>query len=187
MSDIFEEYPKHDITKETRERNSRFHQRTLRKICDYIYDQTDCDECRKGIFCSRDGDKWGCLSYNNIAEHLNHIGWKTSRGNKWQIKTVRDQITKRKRKVAPHEKKRRIDELNKQRNDETFWEVYDQREDMMEMVWDLMNEFGVINVPVGSNVDELLQDLKGKIMNYHRRGQGVSILLLNEGGGKTHQ
>ena len=75
--------PTHPITKETRARNTLARSKTRNLIVQYIYEQTGCEKCRVGHFCSRDGDKWGCLSYNNIAEHLNHIGHPTSQGNNY--------------------------------------------------------------------------------------------------------
>jgi hypothetical protein len=83
------EYPEHPITKETRARNSFARFRTRKLITEYIYDQTGCKTCKLGEFCSRDGDKRSCLTYGNIASHLNHIGHPTSRGNKWSGKTIR--------------------------------------------------------------------------------------------------
>ena len=79
-------HPTHPITKETRARNLVVRDRTRKVICEYIYEQTACEKCKVGQFCSRDGQYWGCISYTNISEHLNHIGHPTSRGNGWSKK-----------------------------------------------------------------------------------------------------
>ena len=115
--------PTHPITKETTARNTLARSKTRNLIVQYIYEQTGCEKCKVGHFCSRDGDKWGCLSYNNIAEHLNYIGHPTSQGNNWVIKTVRDQVTWGMRKVSAKEKLEWQKEQNRIRDSEVIWDT----------------------------------------------------------------
>lgn len=169
-------YPRHPITKETIARNTLAFSKTIKLVSKYIYEQTDCEKCKVGHFCSRDGDKWGCLSYNNIAEHLNYIGHPTSRGNKWSNKTVRDQITKGVRKLTEQEKQQRIQELDQKRNNEVVWETIEITDGTQEMFDNLENEFGSIFVPVGIDIEVFLVDLKKIITRYHDQGMDVNIL-----------
>jgi hypothetical protein len=117
------EYPLHPITKETRARNTLAWSKTRNLIAEYIHDQTGCNKCKVGHFCSRDGDKWGCVPYGNIASHLNHIGHLTSRGNKWSNKTVRDQIQRGMRKVSAKGKLEWQKEQDRIRDSEVMWET----------------------------------------------------------------
>jgi hypothetical protein len=174
----YEEYPRHDIKKETRSRNVLYRSKTRRKICEYIYEQTGCEKCRKGEFCSRDGDKWGCLPYNNIAQQLNHIGWATSRGNigKWNIKTIRDQITWGLRELTEQEKQKRVEKLNQQRNASFVWDYHEFTEGTEQMLVYVEDKFGSVDVPIGSDVDSLLDNLKEVINGHHKQGKDVSIL-----------
>jgi hypothetical protein len=115
--------PTHPITKETRARNLVVRDRTRKVICEYIYEQTACEKCKVGHFCSRDGDKWGCVPYGNIASHLNHIDHPTSLGNKWSNKTVRDQIQRGMKKVTSAEKLQWQKEQDRIRDSEVIWET----------------------------------------------------------------
>jgi len=117
------EYPLHPITKETRARNTLAWSKTRNLIAEYIHDQTGCNKCKVGHFCSRDGDKWGCVPYGNIASHFNHIGHPTSRGNKWSNKTVRDQIQRGMKKVSPAEKLEWQKEQDRIRDSEVIWDT----------------------------------------------------------------
>ena len=116
-------HPTHPITKETRARNLVVRDRTRKVICEYIYEQTACEKCKVGQFCSRDGQYWGCISYTNISEHLNHIGHPTSRGNGWSKKTVADQIKRGMRKVSAKEKLEWQKEQNRIRDSEVIWDT----------------------------------------------------------------
>jgi hypothetical protein len=116
-------HPTHFITKETRARNLVVRDRTRKVICEYIYEQTACEKCKVGHFCSRDGDKWGCVPYGNIASHLNHIDHPTSLGNKWSNKTVRDQIQRGMKKVTSAEKLQWQKEQDRIRDSEVIWET----------------------------------------------------------------
>ena len=167
-----------NITKQTRARNVLYRSKTRRVICGYIYEQTGCMKCRQGEFCSRDGNKWGCLPYNNIAQHLNHIGWPTSRGNTgvWETKTIRDQITWGLRKLTEQDEQERVEQLNQQRDATFVWDYHALTEEIQEGMVLLGDEFGSVVVPVGSDVDLLLDNLKKVIRDYHQQGMDVSIL-----------
>lgn len=178
------EYPEHPITKETRARNTLYRFDTRRKICEYIYEQTGCLTCKGGkSFCSRDGDKWACLPYNDIAQHLNHIGWPTSRGNigVWETKTVRDQITWGLRKLTEQEKQQRIDELNDQRDSEVVWETHEITDGTQEMLEVIEDKFGTTCIPVNSDIDLFLVGLKKIISTYHDQGMDVNIFHMPRG------
>ncbi len=170
--------PTHPITKETRARNTLARSKTRNLIVQYIYEQTGCEKCKVGHFCSRDGDKWGCLSYNNIAEHLNHIGHPTSRGNNWVIKTVRDQVTWGKRKITEQEKEKRIEQENKKRNEEVIWETHELTNITEQMLDELKKEFHTTQVAPGEDVDFLLDELRQTITESHERGSSVSIIRM---------
>ncbi len=178
------EYPEHPITKETRTRNTLYRFDTRRKICEYIFERTVCEKCKKGHFCSRDGDKWGCLTYNDIAQHLNHIGWPTSRGNVgvWQTKTVRDQITWGLRKLTEQEKQQQINKLNHQRDSEVVWETHEITDGTQEMLEVFEDTFGTTYIPVDSDIDSFLVSLKNIISTYHNQGKDVNIIHMPRGG-----
>ena len=137
-------------------------------------------KCRKRKFCSRDGDYWSCLPYNNIAKHLNHIEHPSSRGNigKWETKTVRDQITRRIRPLSDLEKAERKQQLNDQRDSEVVWETHERTEGTEEMMRVIEDEFGSIHIAVGADVDAILDRLRKEITARHNNGQGVSVLLV---------
>ena len=146
---------RHNITKETRARNVLYRSKTRRMICEYIYEQTGCMKCRQGKFCSRDGNKWSCLSYNNIAQYLNHISWPSSRGNTrvWETKTVRDQITWGLRTLTDREKQQRSNTIDQQRDSDVVWDTHQITDGTQELVEILRQSFGSVLVPVGSDVD----------------------------------
>ena len=169
-----------NIKKETRARNVNYHSKTLGLICDYIYEQTGCVKCRKRKFCSRDGDKWSCLPYNNIANHLNHIKYPSSRGNigKWDIKPVREQITRGMRPLSDKEKAERRQQLNDQRDSEVVLETHERTEGTEEMMRVIEDEFGSIHIVVGADVDVILDSLRKEITTFHNNGKSVSVLLV---------
>ena len=144
-----------NLSKETRAINVVYRSKTRRQICEYIYGQTGCEKCRKGEFCSRDGNKWSCLSYNNIAQHLNHISWPSSRGNTrvWETKTVRDQITWGLRTLTDREKQQRSNTIDQQRDSDVVWDTHQITDGTQELVEILRQSFGSVLVPVGSDID----------------------------------
>ena len=168
------------IKKETRASNVFYWDRTLGLICDYIYEQTGCVKCKKRKFCSRDGDKWSCLAYNEIAKHLNHIKYPSSRGNigKWETKTVRDQITRGMRPLSDKEKAERKQKRNDQRDSEVVWETHERTEGTEEMMRVIEDEFGSTHIAVGADVDVILDSLRKEIITFHNNGKSVSVLLM---------
>jgi len=171
-------YPTHSVTTETKSRNLFHRERTRQVITQYIYQQTGCPTCRKGTFCSRDGNKWGCLPYNNIAEHLNHIGHPTSRGNTWSIKTIRDQITWKMRKVTEQEKEKWIEQENKKRNEGVIWETHELTQDSEAMLEELKNEVYTTLVEPKQDIDIFLNALRQEIVDNHKMGWSVSIIRI---------
>lgn len=180
MNETFEKFPTHNIAPETKYRNTSYRIETLRTISNYIYEQTGCNKCWRGKFCPRDGQFWGCLPYNNIAQHLNHIEWPSSRGNigKWSTKTIRDQITKGIRKRTEREKQQFVDELNQQQNRKFVWDYHKITDGTQAILDTLDSEFGSIFIPVESDVDGLLQEIKETIIRYHETGRDVSVLVV---------
>ncbi|MDB2646784.1 hypothetical protein N9Y97_07920 [Pseudomonadales bacterium] len=170
------EHPPQLITKETRARNSLARSKTRNLIVEYIYDQTGCEKCKVGHFCSRDGDKWGCLTYGNIASHLNHIGHPTSRGNKWSNKTVRDQVTWGMRKVTEKEKEKRIEDKNKNRNEEVVWETHELTDTTEKMIGELERKFQTTTVEPDQDIEVFLNDLRQEIITSHKRGWSVTVI-----------
>ena len=170
------EHPPQLITKETRARNSLARSKTRNLIVEYIYDQTGCENCKRRKFCSRDGDKWGCLTYGNIASHLNHIGHPTSRGNKWSNKTVRDQVTWGMRKVTEKEKEKRIEDKNKNRNEEVVWETHELTDTTEKMLGELERKFQTTTVEPDQDIEVFLNDLRQKIITNHKRGCSVTVI-----------
>lgn len=179
-------YPTHPITKETRSRNTIFRFRTRKLITEYIYEVTSCEKCKSGEFCSRDGDKWGCLPYGNIASHLNHIGHPTSRGNRWSNKTVRDQITWGMRRVTEKEKQDRIERENKKRNEEVNWETHELTNSTEEILGELKKEFYTIQVAPSEDIDSFLNELRqeiakksqeGLVSKHHTNGDTTNLIV----------
>jgi len=176
------EHPPHPISKETRARNTLAWSKTRNLIGEYIYDQTGCNKCKVGHFCSRDGDKWGCLSYNNIAEHLNYIGHPTSRGNEWSNKTVRDQIQRGMKKVTSAEKLEWQKEQDRIRDSEVIWdtvpiktlpEVFEDIDELMERAEMMSNLENIEDVNAFTN--ELREHLTKKV----ELGLELSLILLH--------
>ena len=170
------EYPEHPITKETRARNTLYWSRTMNLIKNYIYEQTECENCKSGNFCSRDGDKWGCLTYGNIASHLNHIDHPTSRGNKWSGKTIKDQVTKGMRKVTEQEKKKWTEEEDKRRNKEVIWETHELTDTTEKMLETLKREFQTTLVDPDQDIEVFLNDLRQEIITNHKIGWSVTVI-----------
>lgn len=167
------------IKKETRTRNLIYRDKTIAKICNYIYEETGCEKCRSRQFCSRDGMYWGCVSYARIADHLNAEGHKTSRGNEWQNKTVRDQIQGLVKKVSPAQKKERLRERNEEREAEVVWDTI-ERTDEVELMIEELEELTVVSLvaTVGSDLDSCLRSLKRVIDSCHEKDKDVSILVV---------
>ena len=166
----------HQITQETRARNTLYWSRTMNLIKNYIYEQTECENCKSGNFCSRDGDKWGCLTYGNIASHLNHIDHPTSRGNKWSGKTIKDQVTKGMRKVTEQEKKKWTEEEDKRRNKEVIWETHELTDTTEKMLETLTREFQTTLVDPDQDIEVFLDDLRQEIITNHKRGWSVTVI-----------
>ena len=175
------EHPPHPISKETRARNTLAWSKTRNLIGEYIYDQTGCNKCKVGHFCSRDGDKWGCVPYGNIASHFNHIGHLTSRGNKWSNKTVRDQIQRGMKKVTSAEKLEWQKEQDRIRDSEVIWEtvpittseVFEDIDELMERA-ELMENLENIE-DVNAFTKELREHLTKKV----ELGLELSLILFH--------
>ena len=175
------EYPPHPITKETRARNTLAWSKTRNLIAEYIHDQTGCNKCKVGHFCSRDGDKWGCVPYGNIASHLNHISHPTSRGNKWSNKTVRDQIQRGMKKVTSAEKLEWQKEQDRIRDSEVIWEtvpittleVFEDIDELMERA-----EF-VANLENIEDVNAFTKELREHLTKKVELGLELSLILLH--------
>ena len=176
------EYPLHPITKETRARNTLAWSKTRNLIAEYIHDQTGCNKCKVGHFCSRDGDKWGCIPYGNIASHLNHIGHLTSRGNKWSNKTVRDQIKRGMRKVSAKEKLEWQKEQNRIRDSEVIWDTVPSEiftQGLVEMD-ELMERAEVMsNLENIDDVNKFTNELREHLTKKVELGLELSLILLH--------
>jgi hypothetical protein len=121
---------------------------------------------------------WGCVSYARIADHLNAEGHKTSRGNEWQNKTVRDQIQRLAQKVSPAQKKQRLRDRNEQRESEVVWETIERTDIVEKLIEELEQEVISIAVPVGGDVARCLHDLKQLIGTLHEQGRRAQILVV---------
>ena len=167
----------HQITQETRARNTLYWSRTMNLIKNYIYEQTECENCKSGNFCSRDGDKWGCLTYGNIASHLNHIGHPTSRGNKWSGKTIRDQVTWGMKKVSPEKKIVWQKEQDRIRDNQVIWgtipkTIFEDNTNVQELMQRVELMSNIENIEdVQSFTDELREHLTKKV------GLGLELTL----------
>ena len=171
-----------NIKQETRSRNLIHHSQTINLICDVIYKETGCEECRKGHFCSRDGKDWCCLPYGTIADRLNtDTDHRTSRGGLWQTKTISDQILRRTKKVTPEEKEEWIEQQNKLRNQTVIWEhipietlVGDDAPDIEELLarTELMS-----NIQDIDDVETFIDELRDYLTNKVEKGLELSILL----------
>jgi hypothetical protein len=170
------------ITKETRARNSLARSKTRNLIVEYIYDQTGCEKCKVGHFCSRDGQFWGCLSYNEIADHLNHIGHPTSRGNKWSNKTVRDQIQRGMKKVSPAEKLEWQKEQDRIRDSGVIWETVPSEifgQDIVKMD-ELMERAELMsNLENIDDVNTFTNELREHLTQKVTLGLELSLILLH--------
>jgi len=175
-------HPTHPITKETRARNLVVRDRTRKVICEYIYEQTACEKCKVGQFCSRDGQYWGCISYTNISEHLNHIGHPTSRGNGWSKKTVADQIKRGMRKVSAKEKLEWQKEQNRIRDSEVIWDTVPSEIFTQEVVGidELMKraELGT-NLENIDDVNTFTNDLREYLTHKVTLGLELTLILLH--------
>lgn len=172
----------HTQTKETRARNTLARSKTRNLIVKYIYEQTGCEKCKVGHFCSRDGDKWGCLSYNNIAEHLNHIGHPTSQGNNWVIKTVRDQVTWGKRKVSAKEKLEWQKEQNRIRDSEVIWDTVPSdifTQELVDVEELLENAELMSNLENIDDVNTFTNELREHLTHKVRLGLELSLILFH--------
>lgn len=175
------EHPPHPISKETRARNTLAWSKTRNLIGEYIYDQTGCNKCKVGHFCSRNGDKWGCVPYGNIASHLNHIDHPTSRGNKWSNKTVRDQIQRGMKKVTSAEKLEWQKEQDRIRDSEVIWEtvpittleVFEDIDELMERA-----EF-VANLENIEDVNAFTKELRERLTKKVELGLELSLILVH--------
>lgn len=166
----------HSITKETRARNVLYRSKTRRMICEYIYEQTGCKKCYRGDFCSRDGDKWSCLEYGNIRDHLNHLGHLTSRGNQWSTTTIRRQITWGLREMTPVEKSEYIRQKDRERDERVVWDSHEMTDEFATALPILEKEFHTTLVQPDTDIELFLTDLKREILKQHRHGVGVRIL-----------
>lgn len=176
------EYPPHPITKETRTRNTLAWSKTRNLIVGYIYDQTGCKKCKVGHFCSRDGDKWGCVPYGNIASHLNHISHPTSRGNKWSNKTVRDQIQRGMRKVSAREKLEWQKEQDKIRDSEVIWDTVPTKTFTQELVdkEELLDRAELMrNLTNIEDVNAFTNELREHLTKKVGLGLELSLILLH--------
>lgn len=177
-----ENHPTHLITKETRVRNLAVRDRTRKLICEYIFEQTACEKCKVGHFCSRDGQYWGCVPYNNIGEYLNLIGHPTSRGNKWSNKTVRDQIQRGIRKVSAQEQLEWQKEQDRIRDSEVIWETVPTKTFTQELVDidELMEraELGT-NLENIEDVNAFTNELREHLTKKVELGLGLSLILFH--------
>jgi len=174
--------PTHPITKETTARNTLARSKTRNLIVQYIYEQTGCEKCKVGHFCSRDGDKWGCLSYNNIAEHLNYIGHPTSQGNNWVIKTVRDQVTWGMRKVSAKEKLEWQKEQNRIRDSEVIWDTVPSdifTQELVDVEELLENAELMSNLENIDDVNTFTNELREHLTHKVRLGLELSLIVFH--------
>ena len=175
-------YETKNIKKETRSKTVLYRSETIKRIRIFIYESTGCERCRDGEFCSRDGDKWACCSYGSIADYLNSTGFKTSRGNKWETKTVRDQIKKGKKKVTPEQKEVFIRERNEKRNREHIWdtEVFDESDSEHDDLVDVFEDRAqyMKNVETIEDIDGFLETLRNTLKTKRAKGHTVTVVII---------
>ena len=175
-------YETKNIKKETRSKTFLYGCKTIGRIGAFIYENTGCERCRDGEFCSRDGDRWACCSYGSIADYLNSTGFKTSRGNKWETKTVRDQIKKGKKKVTPEQKEVFIREQNEKRNREHIWdtEVFDESDSEHDDLVDVFEDRAqyMKNVETIEDIDGFLETLRNTLKTKRAKGHTVTVVII---------
>ena len=170
-----------NIHKETRARSLLHHTGTIKLICEVIYKETGCEKCRTGHFCSRDGNAWCCLPYATIADRLNtDTNHRTQRGGLWQGKTIRDQITKRAKRVSPKERDKWIAEENAKRDGETIWESL-PIEKLAEVTDpdDILSK-ALVAANIGSlaDIDLFIEDIRGKLQARNEAGLDSIVMLI---------
>ena len=153
-----------NITKETRTRSAMYKFDTLKLVNEFIYQETGCTKCRRGKYCSRDGDKWACCSYASIAEHLMSIGRLTSRGNtRWSATTVREQIEWRKKTLSPEEKKLKRKQQDREREANVEWVTHTLTDGSRPLFDAMLDEAETITVDHETDIDVLLDTIRSQI------------------------
>tara|TARA_R110000772_G_scaffold194240_1_gene305011 strand:+ start:216 stop:767 length:552 start_codon:yes stop_codon:yes gene_type:complete len=173
----------HNIVPETRSKTVLYRSKTIDLIAKYIYEQTGCEKCRRRDWCSRDGDKWTCCSYQSIADHLNDVeGHPTSRGNKWSNTTVRRQITDGMRVVLPEIKANLIKERDRIREQTTLFQDPIEHDEDHETTIESIDEIGtrthVVKDLQEQNLDQALEQIRLFVDDCSKKGHRVSVVLI---------
>ena len=173
----------HNIVPETRSKIPMHRSKTKKLIAKYVYEQTGCEKCRRRDWCSRDGDKWTCCSYQSIADHLNDVeGHPTSRGNKWSNKTVMRQITDGMKVVSPEIKAKVIQMRDKVRQETTLFQdpIEDDRdhETAIESIDEIGTRTYVANDLQGQNLDQALEQIRSFVDDCSQNGNRVSVVVI---------
>ncbi|MDC0374651.1 hypothetical protein OAN00_03680 [Pseudomonadales bacterium] len=176
----------HNIVPETRSKILMHRSKTKKLIAKYVYEQTGCEKCRRRDWCSRDGDKWTCCSYQSIADHLNDVeGHPTSRGNKWFNKTVMRQITDGMKVVSPEIKASVIQMRDKVRQETTLFQdpIEDDRdhETAIESIQEIGTRTYVANDLQGQDLDQALEQIRSFVDDCFKNGNKVSVVVIETG------
>jgi hypothetical protein len=173
----------HNIVPETRSKILMHRSKTKKLIAKYVYEQTGCEKCRRRDWCSRDGDKWTCCSYQSIADHFNDVeGHLTSRGNKWSNKTVMRQITDGMKVVSPEIKANLIKERDRIREQTTLFQdpIEDDRdhETAIESIEEIGTRTYVANDLQGQDLDQALEQIRLFVDGCSENGNRVSVVVI---------
>ena len=173
----------HNIVPETRSKTVLYRSKTVDLIAKYVYEQTGCEKCRRRDWCSRDGDKWTCCSYQSIADHLNDVQkHPTSRGKRWSNKTVMRQITYGQKVVPPKIKEYLIKERDRIRQETTLFHdpIEDDRdhETAIESIEEIGTRSHVVKDLQAKNIDQVLGQIRSFVDNCSKNGNRVSVVLI---------
>ena len=184
-------YNNKNIKKETRAKGVFHRSKIMGFIRSFIYEQTGCEKCRRGEFCSRDGKMWGCSTYGSIVGYLNTKGdgidgaenkeYRTSRGGKWTTKTVRDQMIKGQKVVSKEDHQLWIKEQNQLREKSVVWEIPTIIEGVshQEMI-DLMETRStmVTNITSVRDVDFIMEELREMLLSKRADTHNLSVSII---------
>jgi hypothetical protein len=105
---------------------------------------------------------------------------RTQRGGLWQGKTIRDQVSKRAKKVSPKERDKWIAEENAKRDGETIWESL-PIEKIAEVTDpdDILSK-ALVAANIGSlaDIDLLIEDIRGKLQARNEAGLDSIVMLI---------
>jgi hypothetical protein len=151
-------------------------------ICRFIGDETGCEHCARGSFCTKPTHtgtwRYGCVPYKRIADHLNTEGHTTRFDKRWTSEQVKREIRRLSREpdddIVP----------NSFPPPKLSWDQHALQYGQAETYIDVLSEQATFIKPTElesqSDIDQFLTELRSFLMGSNHNDNQIVVTVIQK-------